>query len=99
MEGHRTHNRPLLLSLGSADTKKKIFKNLKKLRESEEPFRSIQVSHDLTVKERDELKSLVKTAKEKEEQAQGNWLYRVRGPPWDRRITKLPPLPKETENE
>ena len=48
------------------------------------------MTHDLTVKQREELKALIKEANEKEQQDEtGSFMYRVRGPPWMWRIKKI----------
>ena len=40
------------------------------------------MTHDLTVRQREELKELIKEANEKEQQDEtGSFMYRVRGPP------------------
>ena len=44
----------------------------------------------LTVRQREELKELIKEANEKEQQDEtGSFMYRVRGPPWMWRIKKI----------
>ena len=41
-------------------------------------------------KEREDYKKLREEAKRKEEEEEGeNWVYRVRAPPWARKIVKL----------
>ena len=46
------------------------------------------MTHDLTVRQREELKELIKEANEKEQQ-DGSFMCRVRGPPWMWRIKKI----------
>ena len=45
----------------------------------------------MTKKQKEELKQMVEQAKEKENEDQsGEFMYRVRGPPWSRFIKKIP---------
>ena len=43
----------------------------------------------MTKLEREEGKQMYEKAKEMSNQSQGKYLYRVRGPPWSRKIVKL----------
>ena len=48
------------------------------------------MTHDLTVRQREKLKELIKDANEKEQQDEtGSFMYRLRGPPWIWRIKKI----------
>ena len=48
------------------------------------------MTHDLTVRPREELKELIKEANEKEQQDEtGSFMHRIRGPPWIWRIKKI----------
>ena len=48
------------------------------------------MTYDLTVRQREELKELIKEANEKEQQDEtGSFMYVVRGPPWMWRIKKI----------
>ena len=48
------------------------------------------MAHDLTVRQREELKELIKEANEKEQQEEtGSLMYWVREPPWMWRIKKI----------
>ena len=48
------------------------------------------MTHDLTVRQRKELKELIKEANEMEQQdGTRSFMYRVRGPPWMWRIKKI----------
>ena len=74
-----------------------MFKNFAKLRVEENPEQtesgenSIGISHDMTPKEREELNQMKEKAKQKEENSQGKFRYRVRGPPWAMYIKRLNP--------
>ena len=71
-------HQPLLISLKEEDKKRDIFQNLNKIRESEVPFNKINIAHDLTKKQKEELQEKIKEAQEKEENDHsGEWIYRV----------------------
>lgn len=86
----RDTDRPLLVEFASSTTKNSMMESLGKLREADEKYRSISVVHDMTNKEREELRNLVKEAKEKQEKEKsGEWIFRVRGTPGSMRIVRL----------
>jgi hypothetical protein len=92
--GKRTDDnlsRPMLIQLKDKSQKNKIMQSLSKLRQADESIKKIIVSHDMTVKEREECKKLVSEAKTKEAESsnQGEWIYRVRGPPGQMAIVKI----------
>ena len=79
--------RPIIITIGTEEKKREIFKNLHKLRRS---THNITITHDLTVRQREELHELIKEAKNKEECDQsGRFIYRVRGPPWGWYVKKI----------
>ena len=82
--------RPLLVSVDSEETKKKIFSRLYKLKETNQ-YLNISMSHDMTKDERTKTKLLVEEAKLKtnDDQDSKNWIFKVRGPPWDQRIQRV----------
>ena len=74
--------RPLLITL-KEENKKEIFQNLNKICEAGDPFDKITVTHDLTVKQKEELKDKIEEAREKERSDEsGEFMYQVRRPPW-----------------
>ncbi len=81
--------RPLLIELVSDEKKPALFKNLSKLQNAPDKYKSVSVKNDLTPKQRELEKNLREEAKKKEEEASGEAKFKVRGPPWDRRITKI----------
>ena len=88
-------NRPLIITLDSEIIKRKIFSRLYKLRD-DEAYSNINVSHDMTLEERKRTKILVDKAKAQTmelansgSQMSKNWVFKVRGPPWDQRIEKV----------
>ena len=53
-------------------------------------FKNIKIDHDKTKQEREESKKLYEEAKRQEAaDKSGEYLYRVRGPPWERKIRKI----------
>ena len=53
---------------------------MNEIRDAEKPFNKVVMTHDLTVRQREELKELIKEANEKEQQDEtGSFMYRVRG--------------------
>ena len=63
--------------------KRQLFQNLNKIRDAGKAFSKVSVTHDLTKKQKEELKQMVEQAKEKEKEDQsGEYMYQVRGPPW-----------------
>ena len=81
--------RPLLIEVTSDEKKPALFKNLTKLQNAPEKYRSISVKNDLTPKQREQEKALREEAKKKEDEASGEAKFKVRGPPWDRRVVKI----------
>ena len=80
-------NRPLLVTLGSEETKKKVMRNLYQLKDKNQ---TIKINHDMTPEERKELRDLIQEAEKKtKEEESGDFVFRVRGPPWDRRIVRI----------
>ena len=63
--------------------------SLGNLKNAEEPYSRISISHDMTKEEREQNKKLLTEAKKLQDEDQGNWTYKVRGPPWDLKIVKL----------
>ena len=81
----------LLITLKGEERKRQLFQNLNKIRDAGEPFNKVIITHDLTKKQKDELKRLVEQTKEKEKEDQsGEYMYHVRGPPWSWFIKKIP---------
>ena len=82
-------DRPLLITLKEETKKREIFQNLNKLREVGSPLQNVIIMHDLTLKQKEELKEKIEEAREKENKDElGEYMYRVRGPPWSWYIKK-----------
>jgi len=83
-------NRPVLVTLQDSERKRKIFKGANALKETEE-LEDVRLANDLTQAERENEKTLFEKAKEMEKNCEEGYIYKVRGPPWARRISKTRP--------
>jgi len=84
------NDRPVLVEFKNRTTKNQIMESLSKLKPAEERFRRLSITHDMTLRERVQCKQLVSQAKDQErEEGQGEWIYRVRGPPSEMKIIRL----------
>ena len=95
--GKRSPNkpRPLLVEFKDEEKKTNLMSNLSNLSKAPDAIKKISVQHDLTKKQRDEEKEIRERAKKMEaDDESGEFNYRVRGPPWARRIVKM----KKREN-
>ena len=82
--------RPMLVQFKSKVVKNKVMESLWKLRKSDEKYRKLSICHDMTKKEREECKKMVALAKQKEsDEGQGEYIFRVRGPPEKMTIVKI----------
>ena len=82
--------RPIRVTVDSDDTKALILRNARNLRDASEQYRKIGIDIDYTPKQRDEIKTLIREARDKEAaDSSGKYLYRVRGPPGKKAITKI----------
>lgn len=81
--------RPLKVTFKDHDKKRRLFRNLNKLRDGPDHLKAINGTHDLTQSQRKAEKALQEEAKELEKQS-GEHRYRVRGPTWARKIVKVP---------
>ena len=88
-------DRPLIVTLEPLEKKIEIFRNLGKMKNAPEDIKGIGVSHDMTESQRADNKQKVTEAKQKEQEANGEFIFRVRGPPWDRRVVRLKPRPAQ----
>jgi len=82
--------RPMLVQLGSRLPKNLIMEKVSELKHAESKYKAVIVAHDLTIKEREEVKMLVKEAKEKTKQeTSGEWIHVVRGQQGQMRILRV----------
>ena len=83
--------RPLLITLKEENKKREIFQNLNKICEAGDPLDKVTVTHDLTVKQKEELKDKIEEARKKERSDElGEFMYWVCRPPWSWFIKKIP---------
>lgn len=80
--------RPMLVTFKNNATKGKLFKNIRFLGSKEE-LKHVSIGNDLTRNEREQEAALRNEAKRLSEEASGECQYRVRGPPWARKIVKV----------
>lgn len=90
--------RPLMIKLDSNLVKIKIFRNLYKLKNSTK-YKNTRLNHDMTQNEKEMTAQLYKEADQMNKdiadndgttEEEKNFVYRVRGPPWDRKIVSVP---------
>ena len=84
--------RPLMVQFADIDSKAKIMKKLFRLSLDEVPdeIKNINVKHDMTPEEREIDKKLRQQAREMNSAKEDlNSKYKVTGPPWERKITKV----------
>jgi hypothetical protein len=81
--------RPLLVVFSSLETKLELFRSVSKLRLAE-GYQDVRIKNDLTWTEREQEKKLRLEAKAKQDQSSGDFLFRVKGPPWARRVVRIP---------
>ncbi len=93
--------RPMLVTFTDDEKKRRLFRNLQRLRDGPDNLKEISGQHDLTVQQREEEKKLREEAKKKEEES-GEHSYRVRGPTWARRVVqikKVAPTKKDNQQQ
>ena len=78
-----------MIEFSSAHVKNVVMENLTKLGFAKGVFEGVTISHDMTVKEREQCRQLVEEAKKKQNAEQGNFIYRVRGLPGQMKIVKF----------
>jgi len=81
--------RPLLVEFANGHVKKVAMNNVTNLRSAKDKFQGVTISHDMTVKEREQCKLLVEEAKKMQNEETGNYIYRVRGPPGQMKVVKF----------
>ena len=70
--------------------KRKFLSNLYHLKQATDPFKKVQVNHDLTVEDRNLTKQLLKEAYDKNQSENpADFLYKVRGPPGAIKVVKV----------
>ena len=69
--------------------KNRVMENLSKLKNADQRFKNISITHDLTLNERADLKLLLEEAKKKQIEETGEYIWRVRGLPGQLKLVKL----------
>lgn len=82
-------DRPILVIFKELENKITLFKNVSNLADAEKEVKAISVNHDMSKDERKDLKKKVDEAKGKEKDDPDH-RYRVRGPPGNWRIVRMP---------
>ena len=81
--------RPLLVEFSDGHVKNIVMENASRLGHAKGKFEGITISHDMTVKEREQCRKLVAEAKEKQQADEsGEYIYKVRGLPGQMKIVK-----------
>lgn len=96
--GEDIKSRPLLVTLPSKEEKANFMKNLGKLKNSEQPYNSLTIKHDMNREDREQEKQLQREAKDMSlADSQSKEVYLVRGLPGERRIIKVKKKEKRLE--
>ncbi|KAG1701354.1 Ribosome biogenesis protein bop1-B [Nymphon striatum] len=86
--------RPILVTLKNGSMKIDLFKNIRYFNTAD-AYKLVRIANDLTKNERENERRLREEAKKMESSASGEFRYRVRGPPWARKVVKV----QKTENQ
>ena len=86
-EDERPRKRPILVTLENPEMKATIFKKISNLNETK--YSDIRVANDLSAKERENEKKLYEEAQRKNTMVSGDYHFKVRGPPWARRVVRV----------
>lgn len=82
--------RPLKISFSTIESKRMLLKNASKLMTSnEDSYKALRIKNDLSKKDREIEYELLQEKFSKNEKETGNWRYVIRGPPGERKITKI----------
>lgn len=90
-------SRPILVSLKSEHSIKKLFFNFHRVKQID-GMDNLNISHDRTEEEKKATTERLQEAKQKNYEIQNNnllneeeknWVFRVRGPPWNQKIVKV----------
>ena len=84
-----TGPRPVLITLTHINKKLTLLRRFHHIGENDK-FKNIKIDHDKPKQEREESKKFYEEAKRQEAaDKSGEYLYRVKGPPWERKIRKI----------
>ena len=91
--------RPMMITFKTEKAKRMLFGNLHKLQNYND-LKSVSFNHDMTENEKKTTKTKLDEAKKKTEELKNNltlsddaknWVYKIRGPPWDQKMVKVRP--------
>ena len=80
-EGQEVKNRPIRVVLDSHEIQEEIMKNTPRLKDAQDPFKSVYLAYDMSIEERQTQREMVSIAKDKTAN-DPNFDYKIRGPPW-----------------
>ena len=80
--------RPLRITFEHKSEKELVMRNAKELAQAAIKFKNTSIRYDQSNDERDKIREKVEEAKEMLKNDL-NWVYKVRGPPWDLKIKKF----------
>ena len=80
-EGQEVKIRPIRVVLDSHETQDQIMKNTPRLKDAQEPYKSVYLAYDMSNKERETQREMVSIAKDKPAN-DPNYDFKIRGPPW-----------------
>lgn len=90
--------RPLMVELKSVDIKVSLFKNMHYIKDKPK-YQGMNMCNDLTKAERENEKRLWAEAKKlNSSNLSGDFMHKVRGPPWARKIVKVPVIRNTKED-
>ena len=96
VEKANVKDRPVKVTCGNPEQKREVLRKVSNLKYVEEDsawnfFKKVSVTHDMTKTERRVNKSKLNEAKLKtaNDSESGKYIYKVRGPPWNRRTVRL----------
>ena len=80
-EGQEAKIRPIRVVLDSHEVQGEVMKNTPKLKEAQDPVKSVYLAYDMSYNERQTQKEMVSIAKDKTVN-DPNYDFKIRGPPW-----------------
>ncbi|KAL7407073.1 hypothetical protein ABVT39_002493 [Epinephelus coioides] len=80
--------RPILVTLQSMELKISLFRKISALHQMDN-FKNVRVANDLTRTESEKERELYEKVQEKQRKSSGEYIFKVRGPPWARRVVRM----------
>ena len=95
-EGNDVRHRPIMISFKKEEEKQAVMSNLRKLKNATKPLDKISVRNDMSKEEREEERKLREDVKRRNEASlDPNSIWILKGPPWDRKVERVPKRVKE----